>query len=64
MRHICLGQPDKSAVVEHSIEAGHNIDFNNIMMLEKVTGYMDRLVKEQQRSTCIPTTSIGTEDSL
>jgi hypothetical protein len=33
MRHIRLGQPDKSAVVEHSIEAGHNIDFNNIMIL-------------------------------
>jgi hypothetical protein len=32
--------------VEHSIEAGHNIDFNNITILEKVTGYIDRLVKE------------------
>jgi hypothetical protein len=31
--------------VVHSIEAGHNIDFN-IVILEKVTGYMDRLVKE------------------
>jgi hypothetical protein len=35
--HIRLGQPDKSAVAEHSIEAGHNIDFNNIMILDKVT---------------------------
>jgi hypothetical protein len=33
-------------VAEHSIEAGHNIDFNNITILEKVTGYMDCLVKE------------------
>jgi hypothetical protein len=33
-------------VVEHSIEAGHNIDFNNITILEKVTRYMDHLVKE------------------
>jgi hypothetical protein len=41
-----LGQSDKSAVAEHSIEAGRNIDFNNITILEKVTGYMDRLVKE------------------
>jgi hypothetical protein len=41
-----LGQPDMSAVVEHSIEAGHVINFNNIMILEKVTGYMDYLVKE------------------
>jgi hypothetical protein len=33
-------------VAEHSIEAGHKIDFNNITILEKVTGFMDRLVKE------------------
>jgi excinuclease UvrABC helicase subunit UvrB len=33
-------------VAEHSIEAGHNIDFNNIMILDKVTRYMDRIVKE------------------
>jgi hypothetical protein len=39
------GQPDKSAVVEHNIEAGHDIDFN-ITILDKVTGSMDRLVKE------------------
>jgi hypothetical protein len=45
-RHVRLGQPDKSAVAEHGIEAGHNINFNNIMILEKVTGYMDHLVKE------------------
>jgi hypothetical protein len=37
-RRMCLirlGQPDMSAVAEHSIEEGHNIDFNNIMILEK-----------------------------
>jgi hypothetical protein len=34
-----------TALAEHSIEVGHNIDFN-VMILEKVTGYMDRLVKE------------------
>jgi hypothetical protein len=45
-RHIHLGQPGNSAVAEHSIETGHNIDFNNIMILEKVTGYMNHLVKE------------------
>lgn len=33
------------AVAEHSIEAGHNIDFDNIIILGK-TGYMDCLVKE------------------
>jgi hypothetical protein len=41
----CLGQPDKSAVAEHSIEAGHS-NFNMMMVLEKVTGCMNRLVKE------------------
>jgi hypothetical protein len=41
-----LGQADKSAVAKHSIEAGQNIDFNNITILDKVTRYMDRLVKE------------------
>jgi hypothetical protein len=41
-RHICLGQPDKSAVAKHSIKVGHI----NITKLEKVTGYMDCLVKE------------------
>jgi hypothetical protein len=45
-RHIHLGQPDKPAVAEHSIEAGHNIDFNNITILDKVTGCMDLIVKE------------------
>jgi hypothetical protein len=33
-------------VAEHSIKAGHNIDFNIITTLEKVTGYVDCLVKE------------------
>jgi hypothetical protein len=32
-------------VAEHSFEAGHNDDFN-IMTLKKVTGHMDRLVKD------------------
>jgi hypothetical protein len=44
-RLIWLAKTYVSAVAEHSIEAGHNIDFNNITILEKVT-YMDRLVKE------------------
>jgi hypothetical protein len=33
-------------VAELSIEAGHNIDFNYITILGKVTGKMDRLVEE------------------
>jgi hypothetical protein len=46
MRHIRLDQPEKSAVAEHSINAGHKIDFNNVSVLDRASGYMDRLVKE------------------
>jgi hypothetical protein len=46
MRHIRLDQPKKSAVAEHSINAGHQIDFNNVSVLDRASGYMDRLVKE------------------
>jgi hypothetical protein len=45
MRHIRLDQPEKSAVAEHSINAGHKVDFN-ISVLDRASGYMDRLVKE------------------
>jgi hypothetical protein len=46
MRHIRLDQPEKSAVAENSINAGHQIDFNNFSVLDRASGYMDRLVKE------------------
>jgi hypothetical protein len=46
MRDIHLGQPEKSAVVEHSIEMGHRTDFNSICILGKATGYIDCLMKE------------------
>jgi hypothetical protein len=46
MRHIRLDQPEKSAVAEHSINTGHQIDFRNISVLNRASGYMDRLVKE------------------
>jgi hypothetical protein len=46
MRHIWLDQPEKSAVAEHSINTGHQIDFNNISLLDRASGYMDHLVKE------------------
>jgi hypothetical protein len=36
---------EKSAVAEHSINTGHHTDFN-ISMLNRASGYMDRLVKE------------------
>jgi hypothetical protein len=46
MRHIRLDQPEKSAVAEHSINAGHKIDFSNVSVLDRASGYMDRLAKE------------------
>jgi hypothetical protein len=41
-----LDQPEKSVVAEHSINTGHKIDFNNVSVLDRASGYMDRLVKE------------------
>jgi hypothetical protein len=43
---ICLDQPDKSAVAEHSINAGHCISFSNTIILDRTSSYMDHLVKE------------------
>jgi hypothetical protein len=33
-------------VAEHSINAGHQIDFNNISVLDRASEYVDHLVKE------------------
>jgi hypothetical protein len=41
-----LDQLEKSAVVEHSIDAGHKIDFSNVSVLDRASGYVDHLVKE------------------
>jgi hypothetical protein len=46
MRHVHLKQPDKSAVAEHNFNTGHHIDFSSTSVLDKTTGYVDRLVKE------------------
>jgi hypothetical protein len=46
MKHIRLDQPEKSAVAEHSANTGHQIDFSNITILDRTSGYMDRIVKE------------------
>jgi hypothetical protein len=46
MRHIRLDQPEKSAMAEHSINTGHQIDFNKISVLDRTSEYMDRLVNE------------------
>jgi hypothetical protein len=46
MRHIHLDQLEKSVVVEHSLNTGHQIGFSNITILDRTSGYMDRVVKE------------------
>jgi hypothetical protein len=46
MRHTRLDEPEKSAVAEHSINAGHKIEFDNVAVLDRASGYMDRLVDE------------------
>jgi hypothetical protein len=46
MRHVRLKQPDKSVVAEHNFNTVHRIDFSSTSVLDKVTGYMDRIVKE------------------
>jgi hypothetical protein len=45
MRHICPAQPEKSALVEHIFQIGHNIYFGSIYILHKATGYMDHVTK-------------------
>jgi hypothetical protein len=46
MRHIRLRQPEKSLVAAHRFETGHNINFSCISILDKATGYMDRIIKD------------------
>jgi hypothetical protein len=46
VRHIRLDQLEKSAVAEHSVNTGYQIDFSNITILDRTLGYMDRVVKE------------------
>jgi hypothetical protein len=45
-RHIHLDQPHKSAVTEHSINTGHCIFFSSKIILDRMSSYMDNLVKE------------------
>jgi hypothetical protein len=46
MRHICIKQPEKSVVVEQSINTGHHIDCSSTFMLDRAARYMDHLVNE------------------
>jgi hypothetical protein len=44
--HIRLEHPDKSAIAEHSIDQGHDIQFHNSSILTTKTRYMDCIVRE------------------
>jgi hypothetical protein len=46
VRHIWLVQLEEYEVAEHSINTGKQIDFNNVSVLNRASGYMDRLFKE------------------
>lgn len=46
MRHIHIGQPEKSAVAEHKYGTDQNTEFSNTTVLDKTLGYMECLIKE------------------
>jgi hypothetical protein len=46
MKHIWLGQPEKSAVAEHKFETCPNSEFDNTTILHKALGYIDHLIKK------------------
>ena len=43
--HLCLGQTEESAVAEHILNTGYEIQFEKTHRLNKTT-YMDQIVKE------------------
>ncbi|XP_046382358.1 uncharacterized protein LOC124153306 [Ischnura elegans] len=45
-RHLRLGQPEKSAIAEHSISCDNPIRFEETAVIARAYGYWDRLVKE------------------
>jgi hypothetical protein len=46
MRYIYLGQPEKSAMVEHRFETGHSINFSRTCMLDNATGCVHHVIQE------------------
>jgi hypothetical protein len=45
-RHICLNQPERSAVAVHSLTTYQRIRFDGTSKLRTATRYMDHLVRE------------------
>lgn len=46
VRHLCHGQTEKSAVAEHLLNTGDDIQFDKTHRLNRMSTYMDRIVKE------------------
>jgi hypothetical protein len=46
MRQIRFDQPEKSVVAKLCINTGHKIDFSNVSLFDRASGYMECLVKE------------------
>jgi hypothetical protein len=45
LRHICLGQPENSAMAQYKSQADHNIKFSHTIV-GKALGHMDHLTME------------------
>ena len=64
IRHLCLGQPGKSAVAWSIMETGHCRRFNETHTLSRTTGYMHHLLKKRPfRHNYTQTNSTETEIS-